>query len=118
MTTGIAPKQRGRRARTDVALAMVVAAIVSILLVGGFNLYQGWIFLTEESESQLRSVAAARATRIERGIDSTKRLATTLAADPYVATALSDLNESFAATSATLNPDQQSLLFAKWEPAR
>ena len=59
----------GRKARTDVARAMILAAVVSLLVVGGFNLYLARQFLTGEAEDLLIDIGAARGIAVERGLE-------------------------------------------------
>ena len=49
-------QRRGRRARTDVAIVMAGVSILSVLIVGIFNLVTARDFLTTTVEQQLVSV--------------------------------------------------------------
>jgi class 3 adenylate cyclase len=112
---GSAVETKGRRARTDVAIAMILAAIVSALLVGAFNYFASRSFLTNAVETQLSDIAASRTDRIERGLDTLEGIAASLALDPTIAAALTDLSGSYALTTDTLTAEQLADLTAAYQ---
>jgi len=96
----------GRRARTDVARAMILAAVASVLMIGLFNFFQSRSFLQTEVQQQLEDVGASRGVRVERGIEDLTRLVESIAADPIVSDALVTLSEGFNTTDESLDPSQ------------
>lgn len=103
---------RVRRARTDVARTMILAAVLSVLLIGAFNFYQSRNFLLNEVEGQLQDVAASRTSRLERGIANLTQLTESIAASPSTTEALLSLSDGFAAIDEGLNASQAADLEA------
>ena len=100
----------GRRARTDVARTMILTAVLSVLLIGAFNLYQSREFLLGEVEGQLADVAASRSDRLERGIVSVTKLAEALAASRSTTEALQSLSAGFNAIDEPLSASEEEEL--------
>jgi methyl-accepting chemotaxis protein len=94
-TAAVQTPRRGRRARTDVAIVMAVVSIVSVLIVGIFNLVTARDFLTTTVERQLVSVGEARMDRLERGIESIGGIVVSVAYGTGTAQALEDLNAGY-----------------------
>jgi HAMP domain-containing protein len=97
----------GRRARTDVARAMVFAALLSVILLGAVIVVESRAFLVGEVEAQLEDVGASRLSTIDRGLESIRASTVALAAAPSVGDAVIALSDAFDATSGVLNPGQQ-----------
>jgi HAMP domain-containing protein len=89
---------------------MILAALVSALLVGSFNYFASRSFLNTTIEAGLGDLAAARAARIELGIESLLASNGALAFDPAVADALVDLSQGFEATDSVLDDEQAAEL--------
>ena len=108
--TGAEAKPGGRRARTDVARAMILAAAVSLLVIGGFNLYNARQFLTGEAENLLIDIGAARGTAVERGLDRLVSDFATLSTDRGVGQAVTQLSSAYQETTRTLDDAQRAEL--------
>ena len=93
-------KGRSRPASRYVAIVMIVAALVSALLIGAYNYYNGRALLGDAVDGQLVDVATNRAQRIEVGLQSLADLAATYATEPSVAAALVDLSAASAMTAS------------------
>nr|MDJ0791136.1 HAMP domain-containing protein [Acidimicrobiia bacterium] len=102
----------GRRARTDVARALILAAVVSLLVVGGYNVYQAREFVSDEAAGLLIDLGAARGTRIERGIERLSTDAETLATDPDLGAAIQALSAAYQETEGGLTDQQLAELEA------
>jgi len=100
----------GRRARTDVARAMILAAIVSLIVIGGFNVFHARQFLTQEAEDLLFDLGAARGTSIERSLDRLVSDLATHATDRTVGEAILELSMAYAETTETLTAEQRAEL--------
>ena len=94
--------RRGRRARTEVAIVMAIVAIVSVLVVGIYNVVTARNFLNSTVEAQLISVGESRMDRLERGIDSLGATVVSVASGRGVAQALDDLNNGYRALDTPL----------------
>lgn len=103
-------RSTGRKARTDVARALILAAVASLVLIGSFNFYQGRKFLVGEVEAQLQDVGGAKAARIERGIADLSKVAEALAASPTMTEALVEFSAAFGATDEQLTSAQEQEL--------
>lgn len=100
------PRQGGRRARTDVAIVMAAVSIISVLIVGVYNLTTARTFLTNTVEQQLVSVGESRMERLQRGIDSVGDAVVTIANGTGVAQALEDLDAGFRSIDEPLSDAQ------------
>ena len=76
---------------------MAVVAIVSVLVVGIYNLVTARDFLNSTVEAQLVSVGQSRMQRLERGVESIGDIVVTIADGRSVALALEDLNAGYVA---------------------
>jgi len=94
--------RRGRRARTEVAIVMAVVTIVSVLVVGIYNVVTARNFLNSTVEAQLVGVGESRMDRLERGIDSLGATVVSVANGRGVAQALDDLNNGYRALDTPL----------------
>ena len=99
-------QRRGRRARTDVAIVMAAVSILSVLIVGVFNLVTARDFLSTTVEQQLVSVGESRMDRLERGVESIGDIAVTMAYGTGVAQALEDFGAGFQAIDEPLSDAQ------------
>lgn len=108
-------QRRPRRASTDVAVVMILAALVSALLVGAFNFVASRTFITEQVQSQLADIGSGQAARIERGLAALESRTSTLAIEPAVASALVELSDAFDATTEVLDGDQEQELRSAYE---
>lgn len=106
---------RGRRARTEVAVVMAVVAIVSVLVVGIYNLVTARDFLNSTVEAQLVSVGESRMERLERGVASIGDVVVTIANGRGVARALEDLNAGYVALDAPPTADELAALEAVYQ---
>lgn len=93
----------GRRARTQVAIAMAAVTIISVLIVGLYNLATARTFLNDTIEAQLISVGESRMERLERGIDAIGDIVVTIADGRGVALALQDLDEGYRSLDEPLS---------------
>ena len=93
----------GRRARSQVATAMAVVTIVSVLIVGLYNLATARTFLNNTVEAQLVSVGESRMERLERGIDDIGDVVVTISTGRGVARALQDLDEGYRSLDEQLS---------------
>ena len=107
--------QRGRRARTDVAFVMAFVAIVSVLIVGIYNLVTAQDFLNSTVEAQLISVGQSRMERLERGVESIGGVVVTMAHGRGVALALEDLNAAYRALDAPPSAVELAALEATYQ---
>ena len=106
---------KGRRARTEVAVVMAVVAIVSVLVVGIYNLVTARDFLNSTVEAQLVSVGESRMERLERGVASIGDVVVTIADGRGVARALEDLNAGYVALDAPPTADELAALEAVYQ---
>lgn len=109
------PEQKGRRARTDVAIVMVLATLVSVFLIGSFNFFSARDLLNRTVETQLLEVGNSRATQIEQGLDAVKDNAVTMADGRGVLEALNDLADGYDALDVTLTEAEVAELRALYE---
>lgn len=109
------PERKGRRARTDVAVMMVLATLVSVLLIGAFNFFSARDLLNRTVETQLLEVGNSRATQIEQGLDSVKDIAVTLADGPGVLEAVNDLADGYSVLDVTPTEAQVAELRSLYE---
>jgi class 3 adenylate cyclase/nitrate reductase NapE component len=109
------PEPKGRRARTDVAVMMVLATLVSVLLIGAFNFFSARNLLNSTVEEQLLEVGDSRATRIKQGLDSVKDIAVTLADGPGVLEAVNDLADGYAVLDVTPTGAEVAELRSQYE---
>jgi methyl-accepting chemotaxis protein len=79
---------------------MAVVAIVSVLVVGVYNLVTARDFLNSTVEAQLISVGQARMERLERGVEAIGDIVVTIADGRSVELALDDLNAGYVALDA------------------
>ncbi len=93
----------GRRARTEVAVVMTVVALLSVLVVGGFNFWTARDLLSTTAESQLRDIGNSRIARFEAGLEGLEGIAASLASDTGVVQALADLSAGFGALDEPLS---------------
>ena len=107
-------QRRGRRARTDVAIAMAAVSIVSVLIAGIFNLVTARDFINTTVEQQLVSVGESRMDRLERGIESIGDIAVTMAYSTGAAQALEDLAAGYQAIDEPLSDAQVEELRAAY----
>lgn len=107
-------QRRGRRARTDVAIVMAVVSIVSVLIVGVFNLVTARDFLNTTVEQQLISVGESRVDRIERGIESIGDIVVSMSYGTGVAQALEDLDTGYQLIDESLSDAQLEELRAAY----
>ena len=87
--------RRGRRARTDVAIVMTLAVLVTVLIVSVYNVWTADELLQTTVESQLKGVGESRVARIESGIDSLGASAVSIATGTGIVQALGDLSGGF-----------------------
>lgn len=104
--------QGGRRARNDVARTMILAAVLSVLLIGAFNFYQSQRYLVGEVEGQLEDVGASRSARIERGLADLEDLVEAISLSQVVSEALVAMSTGFEAIDGTLDPQETDTLEA------
>ncbi len=97
---------RSRRARTDVAIVMTVAVLVSVLVVGAYNVWTAGEFLKTTVESQLIGIGESRMARIESGLDSLEATAASIASGTGLAEALADLSSGFQSLDQPLSSDE------------
>ena len=102
--------RRGRRARTDVAVVMAVVSIVSVLIVGVFNLATARDFLSSAIEQQLLSVGESRMERLERGVESLGDIVVSVASGTGVAQAVEDLTAGYGEIDEPLSDAQVEAL--------
>ncbi len=95
--------RRGRRARTEVAVVMALVTIVSVLLMGIFNVVTARGFLNGTVEAQLIGIGESRMGRLERGIEALEGLAVTMANGTGVVQALDDLTDGYLALDTPLS---------------
>jgi len=89
-----APKQ-SRSARTDMAIVMTLAVLISMLIVGVYNFWTTSDLLKTTAESQLRGIGESRVARIEGGMESLEGIAASLAAGTGMVDALDDLSNGY-----------------------
>ena len=106
---------RGRRARTEVAVVMAIVAIVSVLVVGIYNLVTARDFLNSTVEAQLVSVGQSRMERLERGVQAIGDIVVTIADGRSVAQALDDLNAGYVALGTAPTAAELAVLEAFYE---
>ena len=113
--TPATPPARGRRARTDVAVIMVLATLVSVLLIGAFNFVEARGLLNLAVESQLLEQAESRATRLTSGLNELKDLAATAAEGTGTLEAVTDFSSGYEALDRTLTDAEVAELRAGYE---
>lgn len=96
----------GRRARTEVAVVMAIVSILSILVVGIYNVVSARNFLNDTVERQLVSTGEGRMERLERGVDALGDIAVSIAQGRGVARALEDLTTEYRALDPSLSAAQ------------
>lgn len=111
----VKPQRKGRRARTDVALMMVLTALASVLVIGAFNFFSARSLLNDTVESQLTNVAESRATRIEQVLDAIKDTAVTMADGRGFLEALTDLTDGYEGLDVTLTEAEVAELRSQYE---
>jgi methyl-accepting chemotaxis protein len=107
--------RRGRRARTEVAIVMAAVAIVSVLVVGIYNLVTARDFLNSTVEAQLVGVGQSRMDRLVRGIDGIRGITLTVAEGRGVALALEELSAGYAGLDSPLSTVELDALKRTYE---
>lgn len=82
---------------------MAVVTIVSVLIVGIYNLVTARDFFNDTVEAQLVSVGESRMERLERGVEAIEDIVVTVASGRGVALALRDLAGAYLALDETLS---------------
>jgi methyl-accepting chemotaxis protein len=82
---------------------MAIVSIVSILVVGVYNVVTARNFLNHTVERQLVSIGEGRMERLERGVDALGDIAVSIAQGRGVARALDDLTNGYRALDAPLS---------------
>ncbi|MDY7105051.1 MAG: adenylate/guanylate cyclase domain-containing protein [Actinomycetota bacterium] len=97
-TSGATPTRRGRRGglRRRIAVALVLAAVVSLVFVAALNFFGALRLLLNGNEDRLVAVGESRAASIEQGIDRVLDNVSVAAADLAVALALEGFGETFS----------------------
>jgi len=108
------PKPRRlRSSRRSLAIALIGVAILGVAILGIVSSFFAADVLNSTIETQLRSVAAERATALEDGIHRIRADVSAAAVDRSVAAALDDIGSGFAdleAASVSLTPDEEAAL--------
>lgn len=95
--------RRGRRASTSVALVMALVTIVSILIVGAFNLVTAANLLNNAVEAQLINVGQSRMSRLESGVESLSGIVVSMADGASIPEALTDLTGTYRSLDERLS---------------
>lgn len=112
-TTFLRP--RSWRARSQVAAVLVGVSLLSILAVGAFNFVQARQVLNEAARARLIDISASRAHRIEDAMQQRQDLVTTMANDPAVVEALTELAEGYDQLDPSLSAAEEQELVAFYE---